>query len=116
MSLPEIILNVESDEIFAKTRTLKANWSMESQQDVRAMHNIDAAQQLSDIMAAELAAEIDREILNDLRNNASGGAPAHHHVPQWSTPGTGVGLPSPSSTPSKKKQKQYRSIDDPWDV
>lgn len=68
--LPEINLVVESEEIVAKTRKLKAVWSYEAQQDLRSQHNLDAEQELTAVLAQEINLEIDREVLTDLRNNA----------------------------------------------
>lgn len=105
--MPEVILDVQSEEIVAKTRKLKANWTREAAQDLRAMHNIDAASQLSDLLAAEINAEIDQEILNDLRG-LSGSI----------SPPPPVFVPTPVEAPwgVRRKKKQYRSIDDPWDA
>lgn len=68
--LPEINLVVESEEIAAKTRKLKAVWSYEAQQDLRSQHNLDAEAELTAVLAQEINLEIDREVLTDLRTNA----------------------------------------------
>lgn len=68
--LPEINLVIESEDIYAKTRKLKAVWSYEAQQDLRSQHNLDAEAELTAVLAQEINLEIDREILGDLRNNA----------------------------------------------
>jgi Major capsid protein Gp23 len=68
--LPEINLVIESEEIAAKTRKLKAVWSYEAQQDLRSQHNLDAEAELTAILAQEINLEIDREVLQDLRNNS----------------------------------------------
>lgn len=68
--LPEINLTVESEDIVAKTRKLKAVWSFEAQQDLRSQHNLDTEAELTAILAQEINMEIDREVLTDLRNNA----------------------------------------------
>jgi hypothetical protein len=68
--LPEVNLVVESEEIAAKTRKLKAVWSFEAQQDLRSQHNLDAEAELTAVLAQEINLEIDREVLTDLRNNA----------------------------------------------
>jgi len=67
---PEVNLVVESEEIAAKTRKLKAVWSYEAQQDLRSQHNLDAEAELTAVLAQEINLEIDREVLGDLRNNA----------------------------------------------
>jgi len=68
--LPEINLVIESEDIIAKTRKLKAVWSYEAQQDLRSQHNLDAEAELTAVLAQEINLEIDREVLGDLRNNA----------------------------------------------
>jgi hypothetical protein len=68
--MPEINLTIESQEIAAKTRKLKAVWSYEAQQDLRSQHNLDAEAELTAVLAQEINLEIDREVLGDLRNNA----------------------------------------------
>lgn len=68
--LPEINLVVESEEIVAKTRKLKAAWSYEAQQDLRSQHNLEADAELTAVLAQEINLEIDREVLTDLRMNA----------------------------------------------
>ena len=68
--LPEINLVVESEDITAKTRKLKAVWSYEAQQDLRSQHNLDAEAELTAVLAQEINLEIDREVLQDLRANA----------------------------------------------
>ena len=68
--LPEINLVVESEDIVAITRKLKAVWTFEAQQDLRSQHNLDAEQELTAVLAQEINLEIDREVLTDLRLNA----------------------------------------------
>lgn len=68
--LPEINLVVESEDIVAITRKLKAVWTFEAQQDLRSQHNLDAEEELTAVLAQEINLEIDREVLTDLRLNA----------------------------------------------
>lgn len=68
--LPEINLVVESEDITAITRKLKAVWTYEAQQDLRSQHNLDAEAELTAVLAQEINLEIDREVITDLRNNA----------------------------------------------
>jgi hypothetical protein len=63
---PELTLSIDSDSVAAVTRKLKTSWSLEAAQDLKAVHNIDAEQTLTDVMGDEMVAEIDREIINDL--------------------------------------------------
>jgi len=52
-------------------RKLRAQWSPEMAQDVSAFHNIDAEAELTALLSEQVAAEIDREILRDLRKGAA---------------------------------------------
>lgn len=63
---PEIKLSIDSDTVQASTRKLKTSWSLEAAQDMKAVHNLDAESMLIDLLADEMVAEIDREILNSL--------------------------------------------------
>ena len=63
---PEVTLQIDSDSVAAVTRKLKTSWSLEAAQDFKSVHNIDAETTLTDLMADEMVAEIDREIINDL--------------------------------------------------
>ena len=63
---PEVTLSIDSDSVAAITRKLKTSWSLEAAQDLKAVHSIDAESTLTDLMADEMVAEIDREIINDL--------------------------------------------------
>ena len=63
---PEITTSIDSDSMSAITRKLKTSWSLEAAQDLKSVHNLDAEATLTDLMADEMVAEIDREIINDL--------------------------------------------------
>ncbi len=63
---PEVTLSIDSDSVAAVTRKLKTSWSLEAAQDLKAVHNINPETTLTDLMADEMVAEIDREIINDL--------------------------------------------------
>lgn len=63
---PEVSLSIDSDSVTAQTRKLKTSWTLEAAQDLKATHNMDAEENLTNLMADEVVAEIDREILNDL--------------------------------------------------
>jgi hypothetical protein len=51
-------------------RKLKATWTPEAQQDLRAFHSLDLEEKLTEMLEKELTAEIDNEIIADLRNEA----------------------------------------------
>jgi len=69
--LNEVTFDLESVTIAVSERKLRAQWSPEMAQDVSAFHNIDAEAELTAILSEEIAAEIDREILRDLRTGAA---------------------------------------------
>ena len=62
--LDEVVVSVEE-------RKLRATWSPELAQDVSAFHNIDAEAELTAMLSEQVAAEIDREILRDIRKAAA---------------------------------------------
>jgi len=62
----EMSLSVEQQEIRAKTRKLKARWSLEAQQDLAHMHGVDIEEEMTDLLAYEVSAEIDAEVKNNL--------------------------------------------------
>ena len=66
-------VSFELDEVVVSVteRKLRATWSPELAQDVSAFHNIDAEAELTALLSEQVAAEIDREILRDLRRGAA---------------------------------------------
>ena len=66
-------VSFELDEVVVSVteRKLRATWSPELAQDVSAFHNIDAEAELTALLSEQVAAEIDREILRDLRKGAA---------------------------------------------
>jgi hypothetical protein len=69
--LAEVSFDLESVTVSVTERKLRAQWSPELAQDVSAFHNIDAEAELTALLSEEVAAEIDREILKDLRKGAA---------------------------------------------
>jgi len=68
--MPEISLEIASTTVNVETRKLRTVWSIESAQDMRAMHHIDAEKELVSLLSSEIAAEIDRETINNLITNS----------------------------------------------
>ena len=66
----EVSFKLDSVTVSVTERKLRATWSPELAQDVSAFHNIDAEAELTAILSEQIAAEIDREILRDLRKGA----------------------------------------------
>jgi len=63
----EVSFQLSDVTVSVEERKLRATWSPELAQDVAAFHNIDAEAELTAILSEQIAAEIDREILKDLR-------------------------------------------------
>jgi hypothetical protein len=67
----EVSFTLDSVTVSVSERKLRAQWSPELAQDVAAFHNIDAEAELTALLSEQVAAEIDREILRDLRKGAA---------------------------------------------
>ena len=63
----EVSFELSDVTVSVEERKLRATWSPELAQDVAAFHNIDAEAELTAILSEQIAAEVDREILRDLR-------------------------------------------------
>lgn len=66
----EVSFQLTAETVSVEERKLRATWSPELAQDVSAFQNIDAEAELTAILSEQIAAEIDREILRDLRKAA----------------------------------------------
>lgn len=69
----EMGFTVEKVTVTAKTRALKAEYSMELAQDLKAVHGLDAESELANILSTEILAEINREVINTVNAQAKGG-------------------------------------------
>ena len=70
----EMGFSIEKVTVTANTRALKAEYSMELAQDLRAVHGLDAETELSNILSAEILAEINREVVRTIYATAVTGA------------------------------------------
>ncbi len=68
--IPEVNMVVDSEQVTAVSRKLKAVWTFEAQQDIRSQHSLDLESEISGVMAQQVNLEIDREILGDIKRNA----------------------------------------------
>ena len=68
--IAEVSFKLSDVTVSVEERKLRATWSPELAQDVSAFHNIDAEAELTALLSEQIAAEIDREILRDLRKAA----------------------------------------------
>ena len=65
--IAEINMHIEQQPVVARTRKMRALWTLEAAQDLRAYHNLDMEGELTDLLSKELTLEIDRELVEDLR-------------------------------------------------
>jgi hypothetical protein len=65
-ALQEMGFSIEKVTVTARTRQLKAEYSMELAQDLKAVHGLDAETELSNILSSEILAEINREVLRTI--------------------------------------------------
>ena len=72
----EMSFSIEKSTVSAKTKALKAKYSIELAQDLKAIHGLDAESELANILSGEILAEINREIINKIGTQATAGATA----------------------------------------
>ncbi len=70
----EMSFTIDRTSVVAKTRALKAEYTSELAQDLKAIHGLDAEVELANILSAEILAEINREVVRTIYNNAKLGA------------------------------------------
>ena len=73
-SFAEMAFSIEKSTVTAKSRALKAEYTMELAQDLKAIHGLDAETELANILSAEILAEINREVVRTIYINAEVGA------------------------------------------
>jgi hypothetical protein len=75
-SFAEMAFSIEKQTVTAKSRALKAEYTMELAQDLKAIHGLDAETELANILSAEILAEINREVIRTIYTTAVKGAAA----------------------------------------
>jgi len=70
----EMAFNIDKVTVTAKTRALKAEYTMELAQDLKAVHGLDAETELANILSSEILAEINREVIRTIYLQAKAGA------------------------------------------
>ena len=70
----EMAFSIEKATVTAKTRALKAEYTMELAQDLKAIHGLDAETELANILSSEILAEINREVVRTIYRNSKIGA------------------------------------------
>ena len=73
-NMAEMAFSIEKTSVTAKTRALKAEYSIELAQDLKSVHGLDAEGELSNILSTEILAEINREVLRTVYTTAKPGA------------------------------------------
>ena len=70
----EMAFSIEKTTVTARSRALKAEYTMELAQDLKAIHGLDAETELSNILSAEILAEINREVVRTIYIKSKKGA------------------------------------------
>ena len=70
----EMAFSIEKISVTAVSRALKAEYTMELAQDLKAIHGLDAETELSNILSSEILAEINREVVRTINYSATAGA------------------------------------------
>ena len=70
----QMAFSIEKATVTAKSRALKAEYTMELAQDLKAIHGLDAETELANILSSEILAEINREVIRTIYANAVMGA------------------------------------------
>jgi len=73
-SFAEMGFTIDKQTVTAKSRALKAEYTMELAQDLKAIHGLDAETELANILSAEILAEINREVIRSINSQAKTGA------------------------------------------
>jgi hypothetical protein len=66
-NIPDITFHIQQQPVAARTRKMRALWTMEASQDLRAYHGLDLERELTELLSNELRLEIDRELIEDIR-------------------------------------------------
>ena len=86
-SFSEMAFSIEKSTVTAKSRALKAEYTMELAQDLKAIHGLDAETELANILSSEILSEINREIVRTIYIVAEKGASANTGTVNTTTEG-----------------------------
>jgi len=70
--IPEVNMHIQKQTVQARERKMRALWTLEAAQDLKAYHNLDMEAELTDLLSKEMNLEIDRELIEDIRMIAYG--------------------------------------------
>ena len=119
--IPEVNFTIEQQSVTARTRKFRALWTLEASQDLRAYHNLDLERELTELLSKEVALEIDREIVESIRNLAYGLKPGLNGA-QWDSYNNGgnsndfgnTGLPMGAGTNTATGAQGSFTYDQPF--
>ncbi len=100
----EVNMTVEKAQIEAKTRKLRARWSLEVAQDLKAMHGLNLEEEMMDILAYEITAEIDRELIEKIDAVCVAGG-ANYNLTWSYIAASGTGVPG-----GRWEMERYREL------
>jgi len=72
----QMAFSIEKATVTAKSRALKAEYTLELAQDLKAIHGLDAESELANILSSEILAEINREVIRNVNIQGKTGAQA----------------------------------------
>jgi len=81
--IPQVNLAITYDAITVDTKKLKAIWSAEAAEDLKALHGIDAEDELISAIASQIALEVDRELINDMFEAVTQTPGAAYRYAEW---------------------------------
>jgi len=70
--IPEVTMHIQKQTVQARERKMRALWTLEAAQDLKAYHNLDMEAELTELLSKEMNLEIDRELIEDVRMIAYG--------------------------------------------
>lgn len=103
-AINEVNMTVEKAQIEATTRKLRSRWSLEVAQDLKAMHGLNLEEEMMDILAYEITAEIDRELMEKIDTVVVAGGSNYSRT--WSyEAASGTGVPG-----GRWEMERYREL------
>jgi len=81
--IPEVNMHIQKQTVQARERKMRALWTLEAAQDLKAYHNLDMEAELTDLLSKEMNLEIDRELIEDVRMLAYGPAAVTGEFGGW---------------------------------
>lgn len=70
--IPEVTMHIQKQTVQARSRKMRALWTLEAAQDLKAYHNLEMEAELTELLSKEMNLEIDRELIEDVRMLAYG--------------------------------------------